>query len=95
LVHDLEPLRGADADAAEALRIGEHDPPPVLLPSARLVGREAEVAALHAAFEDARSESLPGGAGGRCAGVGKTALVGQLRPVATGGGRFVAGKRGW
>jgi serine/threonine protein kinase len=32
---------------------------------------------------------------GGAPGVGKTALVGQLRPVATGGGRFVAGKRGW
>jgi signal transduction histidine kinase len=54
LVHDLERVRHTDAQGAEALRIGEHDLPPLLLPSSRLVGREAEVAALRAAFEDAR-----------------------------------------
>ena len=62
LVHDLERLRDTDAHAAaEALRIGEHDLPPLLLPPSRLVGREPEVAALQTAFEDARPV-----AAGRC-----------------------------
>ena len=93
LVHDLERLRDADAQAAEALRIGEHDLPPLLLPSSRLVGRDAEVAALQAAFEDARAGRCRAVLVGGAPGVGKTALVDQLRPVVTGSdGWFVAGK---
>ena len=93
LVHDLERLRDADAQAADALRIGEHDLPPLLLPSSRLVGREAEVAALQAAFEDARAGRCRAVLVGGAPGVGKTALVDQLRPGVTGSdGWFVAGK---
>jgi predicted ATPase len=64
-----------------------------LLPPSRLVGRDAEVAALEEAFDDALT--------GRCRavlvsgapGVGKTALIDELRPVVTrAGGWFVAGK---
>ena len=93
LVHDLERLRDADAQAADALRIGEHDLPPLLLPPSRLVGRDAEVAALQAAFEDARAGRCRAVLVGGAPGVGKTALVDQLRPVVTGSdGWFVAGK---
>ena len=94
VVYDLERLRDADARAAAALRVGEHDVPLRLLPPSRLVGRDDEVAALRG--------GVRGRAGGRGAaavlvggapGVGKTALVDQLRPVVTGGdGWFVAGK---
>ena len=84
LVHDLERLRDADAQAAEALRVGEHDLPPLLLPPSRLVGREAEVAALQAAFDGRARRPLPGGAGRRRAGGGQD---GAGRPAAPGGHR--------
>ena len=54
--------------AAAALRVGEHDVPLRLLPPTRLVGRDAEVAALEAAFAEAVSGTrrgvLVGGAAG-------------------------------
>ncbi|MFI5608553.1 AAA family ATPase [Amycolatopsis sp. NPDC051903] len=94
VVHDLARLRDARAGRATGpLRIGEHDFPPGLTAPPRLVGRDAEVAALREAFEHAGA--------GRCravlvsgaAGVGKTALVGELRPAVTNqGGWFLAGK---
>ncbi len=89
LLHDLQRLRDADPPP----RVGERDVPLRLLPPSRLVGRDEEVAALAAAFEDALA--------GRCRGVlvcgppgvGKTALVDKLRPVVTArDGWFVAGK---
>ncbi len=92
LVYDLEQLQDART-APAALRVGERDVLARLLPPSRLVGRDGEVAVLKAAFEEALT--------GRCQlvlvagspGVGKTALVDELRPVATaGGGWFVAGK---
>ena len=93
LVYDLERLRDAGAQAADGLRVGAHDLPLRLLPPSRLAGRDEEIAALEAALDDAIA--------GRCRavlisgapGVGKTALVDQLRPVVTGrNGWFVAGK---
>ena len=64
-----------------------------LLPPSRLVGRDDEVAALDAAFDDALAGRCRGVLVGGAPGVGKTALVDQLRPVVTGGdGWFVAGK---
>jgi signal transduction histidine kinase len=94
VAHDLQRLRDARADRTTGPgRIGQHDVPLRLLPPSRLVGRDAEVAALQEAFADARA--------GRCRavlvtgspGVGKTALVDELRPVVTrAGGWFVAGK---
>jgi signal transduction histidine kinase len=88
VLYDLERLRDGQIGP-----IGAHDVPPRLLAPSRLVGRDDEVAALEAAFEGARK--------GRCRvalvtgapGVGKTALVNELRPAATGrDGWFVAGK---
>ena len=92
LLFDLQRLRGADAPA-EGFRVGGHDLPLRLLPPSRLVGRDKEIAALETAFHEARvgwcRVVLVAGA----AGVGKTALVDQLRPVVTGSdGWFVAGK---
>ena len=64
-----------------------------LLPPSRLVGREAEVAALEAAFEEALAGRCQGVLVGGAPGVGKTVLVDQLRPVVTGrDGWFVTGK---
>ena len=75
------------------LRVGEHDVPLRLLPPSRLVGRDDEVAALRAAFEEALAGRCRGVLVGGAPGVGKTALVDELRPVVTGGdGWFVAGK---
>jgi signal transduction histidine kinase len=90
LIYDLERLRDG---GTEAVALGGHDFAARLLAPSRLVGRDDEAAALRAAFDDALA--------GRCAavlisggpGVGKTALVDDLRPVVTGGdGWFVAGK---
>ncbi|HTP15729.1 MAG TPA: AAA family ATPase, partial [Streptosporangiaceae bacterium] len=64
-----------------------------LLPPSRLVGRDDEIAALEAAFHDALAGRCRAVLIGGPPGVGKTALVDQLRPVVTGGdGWFVAGK---
>ncbi|MBO0851551.1 MAG: AAA family ATPase, partial [Pseudonocardia sp.] len=79
--------------AAAPVRIGEHDVPLRLLPPSRLVGRDAEVAALEAAFEEALAGRCQGVLVDGAPGVGKTALVDQLRPVVTGrDGWFVTGK---
>src|SRR3569833_3451952 len=61
VVHDLERWRDAGHGPAAVLRIGESDFPLRLLPPSRLVGRDAEVAALKEAFESALR--------GRCRGV--------------------------
>jgi signal transduction histidine kinase len=90
LVYDLERLRDAGVGA---LRVGEHDVPLRLLPPSRLVGRDDEVAALEAAFDDATSGRCRGVLVSGAPGVGKTALIDELRPAVTGGdGWFVAGK---
>jgi predicted ATPase len=87
-------LRAGRTDAATGpLPIGTHDFPSRLLPPSRLVGRDAEAAALRAAFEDARLGRCRGMLVAGAPGVGKTALVNELRPVVTsGGGWFVSGK---
>jgi signal transduction histidine kinase len=88
--YDLERLRDAGVGAP---RVGEHDVPVRLLPPSRLVGRDAEVAALGAAFAEAAAGRCRGVLVGGAPGVGKTALVDELRPVVTGAdGWFVAGK---
>jgi predicted ATPase/signal transduction histidine kinase len=94
VVYDLQRLRElSPCPAAAVPRVGEHDFPVRLLPPSRLVGRDTELTALQAAFDDALA--------GRCravlvsgaTGVGKTALIDELRPVVTGrDGWFVAGK---
>jgi predicted ATPase/signal transduction histidine kinase len=94
LVYDLERVRRAQAHpAAAVLRVGEHDVPVRLLPPSRLAGRDDEVAALEAAFAGALAGRCRGMLVAGAPGVGKTALIDQLRPVVTGGdGWFVAGK---
>jgi signal transduction histidine kinase len=89
VLYDLQRLRNAPTGA---LRVGEHDVPLRLRPT-RLVGREDEVAALQAAFADALAGRCRAVLVGGAPGVGKTALVDELRSVVTGGnGWFVAGK---
>ncbi|MEV6926144.1 AAA family ATPase [Dactylosporangium sp. NPDC051485] len=93
VVHDLERLRDADPRAAAELRVGERDVAPRLSPPSRLVGRDAEVAALRTAFEDALAGRCRGVLVAGAAGVGKTTLVDELRPVVTGrDGWFLVGK---
>jgi len=94
VVYDLERLRDAQArPAAAALRIGEHDVPLRLLPPSRLVGRDDEIAALQAAFADALRGACRGVLVSGAPGVGKTALLDELRPAVTErNGWFVAGK---
>jgi predicted ATPase/signal transduction histidine kinase len=94
LIYDLEQLRGAQArPAVAAFRVGEHDVPVRLLPPSRLAGRDDEVTALEAAFVGALTAQCPGVLVAGAPGVGKTALIDQLRPVVTGSdGWFVAGK---
>ncbi|QRP42703.1 AAA family ATPase [Amycolatopsis sp. FDAARGOS 1241] len=94
LAHDLAQVRDAQAGRVPArVHVGEHDFPPRLLPPSHLVGREAEVAALEAAFEEALTGRCRGVLVSGAPGVGKTVLVDQLRPAVTSrDGWFVAGK---
>jgi signal transduction histidine kinase len=93
LIYDLERLRRAGMPAADVFRVGEHDVPVRLVPPSRLVGRDDEVAALEAAFAGALAGRCRGVLVAGAPGVGKTALIDQLRPVVTGGdGWFVVGK---
>ncbi|MGN9908954.1 diguanylate cyclase [Phytohabitans sp. LJ34] len=90
LVHDLARLRDG---ATGPLRIGERDFPLRLRPPTRIVGRDAEIAALGAAFAGAVAGRSSGVLVSGSPGVGKTSLVEELRPlVLASGGWFVAGK---
>jgi diguanylate cyclase (GGDEF)-like protein len=94
LVRDMSRLRDELAAGRTLLfALGEHDFPLRLSPPSRLIGREADVAALRKALDDA----VAGGGRGvlitGAPGVGKTALTDELRPIVTArGGWFVAGK---
>ncbi|MDT7657509.1 MAG: hypothetical protein QOF38_2224, partial [Pseudonocardiales bacterium] len=94
LLHDLERLRDAEGRSAAAPpKVGERDFPARLLAPSRLAGRESEVAALEEALEDALAGRCQGVVVGEAPGVGKTALVDELRAVVTGrDGWYVAGK---
>jgi len=93
LVYDLQQLREHGVSTAAAPPVGGRDFPARLLPPSRLIGRDDEVVALSAAFDDALTGGCRGVLVGGEAGVGKTALVDQLRAVVTGNdGWFVAGK---
>src|ERR1700761_7497851 len=92
LVHDLERVRDGHRETA-GLRVGGHDVPARLLQPSRLAGRDDEVTALATAFGEALAGQCRGVLVSGAPGVGKTALIDQLRPVVTGAdGWFVAGK---
>ncbi|MBI5256619.1 MAG: diguanylate cyclase [Burkholderiales bacterium] len=80
-------------DTTRVFPLGERDFAPRLRPPSRLVGRDAEIETLQAAFERAlhgrdRAVLISG-----TSGVGKSALVNELRPLVTARrGWFVAGK---
>jgi serine/threonine protein kinase len=88
LVYDLERVRRVQTDPAAVVGVGVgvRDFPVRLLPPSRLVGREPQMAALQEAFEDALAGRCRGVLIGGAAGVGKTALVDELRAVVTGAG---------
>jgi predicted ATPase/signal transduction histidine kinase len=94
LLHDLQRLRSEhDRGTQDVFELGERDFAAGLAAPAQLVGRDAELAMLMNTFSDAvntpRRSVLIGGP----AGVGKSALINELRPaVAAAGGWFVYGK---
>ena len=94
LLYDLELLAAAPGRRGPApVRVGEHDVRPRLLAPARLVARDEEVAALREAFEQALLGHCRAVLVAGAPGVGKTALVDELRSAVTGvDGWFVAGK---
>ncbi|MDQ1515715.1 MAG: hypothetical protein QOE80_1545, partial [Actinomycetota bacterium] len=94
LLYDLERLRAGDTGRGAAPPgIGEQDFPVRILSPSRLAGRDDEKAALEAAFQEARAGQCRGVLVSGAPGVGKTALVDEMRPVVTGAdGWFVAGK---
>lgn len=94
LAHDLGRLRDGlrDGEAATFV-LGDHDFAARLAAPPHPVGRERELAALRAAFEDALRGGARGVLVGGPPGVGKSALIAELRPlVAARGGWFVTGK---
>ena len=89
----MQQLRELGVSTTAAPRVGAHDFPLRLVPPSRLVGRDDEVVTLQAAFDDALTGGCRGVLVSGAPGVGKTALVDQMRPVVTGNdGWFVAGK---
>lgn len=93
LAHDLGLLRDHGRELGSSLVLGTRDFPSRLSAPSRLVGREAEVEALAGALSEAvaghrRAVLVTGGAG-----VGKSALLDQMRSIVSHhGGWFVRGK---
>ncbi len=72
--------------------LGATDFPAYIAPPSRPTGRDREIGELHAAFADSMAGRCPGVLIQGAAGVGKTALIEQLRaPVLAQGGLFVGG----
>jgi diguanylate cyclase (GGDEF)-like protein len=94
LADDLDRLRGAAARGhADVFPLGLSDFPQRLASPSRLIGREREIAWLRSAFSDAVAGRCRGLIVSGAAGVGKSALVDQLRPiVAANGGLFVCSR---
>ncbi|MBV9822524.1 MAG: AAA family ATPase, partial [Actinobacteria bacterium] len=98
--HRYQSAEGAARDLArvverpdERFDLARWDFPLRLAAPSRLVGREAEKAALLSAFDEALSGGARGLLVAGAPGVGKSALVNELRrPVATANGWFVTGK---
>ena len=94
LLHDLRRVRDTTADGqGERFTLGERDFPQRIAPPSRLVGRDAEIDALQSAFAECLLGRARGVLVSGAPGVGKTALIDELRTVVTvGGGWLVSGK---
>jgi PAS domain S-box-containing protein len=101
LVHDLTLLLGPrdavdrTAFARTVFVLGARDFPARLSPPSRLVGRDGEISRLHEAYRQVRGGRPGAGAllVAGAPGVGKSALLDELRPLVTAdGGWFVTGK---
>ncbi|MCK9894471.1 diguanylate cyclase [Frankia sp. AgB32] len=89
LLRDLAVLRRGETLA----RPGTHDVPARTMAPSRLAGRDEEIGELRTAFLDALAGRCTGLLVSGAPGVGKTALVNELRPIVAGAdGWFVAGK---
>ena len=93
LAHDLGRLRDAlERGKSASFPLGENDFALQLRAPSRLIGREAEIDALRGAFETALQVGVHGVMICGARGVGKTALLNELRSVVTARhGWFVAG----
>ncbi|HWS37943.1 MAG TPA: diguanylate cyclase, partial [Actinoplanes sp.] len=90
VLHDLRRIRNG---AIHSFPLGERDFPQRIAPPSRLVGRDAEIAALHTAFDECLVGQTRAVLVSGAPGVGKTALIDELRTVVTvGGGWLVSGK---
>ncbi|MBT8227376.1 MAG: AAA family ATPase [Dactylosporangium sp.] len=94
LTHDLRRLREDQAlGRTDPFSLGEHDFPHRLSAPSRLVGRTTAIAALRTALDDAVRGTCKVALVSGAPGVGKTALINELRPMVTAlGGWFVSGK---
>jgi predicted ATPase/signal transduction histidine kinase len=94
LAHDLQRLQQALARGERApFALGERDFALRLRPPMRLVGRDAELATLRAAFDAAAAGRSAAVFISGAPGIGKTALIDTLRPLVTArGGWFISGK---
>jgi len=94
LAHDLRKLRDRLRLGQElSFPLGEHDFPHRLSAPSRLIGRDAEITALRTALDDATEGTCKAVLVSGAPGVGKTALINELRPMVTAlGGWFVSGK---
>jgi signal transduction histidine kinase len=94
LAHDLLRLRDGLRNAGPAVfPLGERDFPIRLAPPSRLVGRDAEITRLRAAFDEMMAGRGHGVLVSGGPGVGKSSLIDELRPYVTGrGGWLVSGK---
>jgi hypothetical protein len=94
LAADLDELIGRrDRGETGAFVLRAYDFPQRLSPPSRLIGRGLEVAVLREAFEEALAGGRRGLLIAGAPGVGKTALINELRTMVTArGGWFVTGK---
>ncbi|HVZ43166.1 MAG TPA: AAA family ATPase [Ramlibacter sp.] len=94
LLHDLLRLRSEIEAGRDGLfELGRRDFAARLPPPLRLVGRDAELGLLRAAFESARQGKLRGLLVEGAAGAGKSTLIQELKPMAAAAsGRFIYGK---
>lgn len=89
LAHDFALLRErVEAGETGTFALGGHDFAQRLSAPSRLIGRDAETASLNQALESALSGGSRGVLVSGAPGVGKTALLNELRPM-------VAARRGW